>query len=100
MAFAFPFFSAKRALGWTVVDAQGGLLGVTVDTTGAKPRVRMHAQRTSPRPPTSADWQQLANELGGFKFPVLALLGRSEYQIFWVDKATVRPKLQRPDSHW
>lgn len=85
----------KRNTGWTAVDGQGGLFGVTVDTsrkTGPKPRVVRHAHIVSNPVPEPAEFQLLARQLSESKFPVIGLLNRSEYQIFLVDKAMVRPE--------
>lgn len=103
MAFSFPFAFAPQASGWTVVDGQGGWFAVTVDNArknGAKPRVLAHARLAQDQEAAQTNLKPLLLQLGNSPYPVLGLLSRSEYQMFLVDKAVVRPEEMLQSLRW
>jgi len=103
MPFSLKSAFSKGTTGWTAIDGQGGFLGVTVDTSrkiSKKPRVIKHASAAPDAKSKLVGLQQVSRLLGELGFPVIGLLDRSEYQIFLVDKAAVRPEEMLQSLRW
>lgn len=79
--------------GWTAIDMQGGMFGVSVrlPTAGKrKPQLLQRAVFPGQRA-EGAVLAQMARTLSSDKLPTVTLLGRRDYQLFMVDKPAVRP---------
>lgn len=103
MSFSLKSAFSKRTTGWTAVDAQGGLFGVTVDTSrkfSKKPRVIQNASAAADAKSKLDGIQQISRQLGDSGYPVIGLLDRNEYQIFLVDKAAVRAEEMLQSLRW
>lgn len=90
-----PFKSllSFKSDGWSAIDMQGGMFGVNVrlpEMAGRKPVVVQRAAFAG----QSADvavLAQMGRVLAPDKFHAVTLLGRRDYQLFMLDKPTVRP---------
>lgn len=93
---------SRSPLGWTAIDCQGGLMGVSVKLP-AKPNDRAvvlhHAafQHASAKP---AELMRLMKTLKDANFPLIHVLGHKDYQMFLVDKAAVRPEEMESSLRW
>jgi MSHA biogenesis protein MshI len=93
MSRSFKSLLSLQPKGWSAVDLQGGLFGVSVqlpEVAGGKPivlqRVAFPAQEVD-----AAVLAQMGRVWGGGNLNLVTVLGRHEYQLFMVDKPAVRP---------
>lgn len=88
--------------GWTAIDCQGGMFGVSVKsprTFDERALVVQHAAM----PGVSLDQANLAQMsklMHGHSYPLIHVLGRKEYQMFLVDKAAVKPEEMESSLRW
>ena len=88
--------------GWTALDCQGGIYGVSVKsprTFDERAVVIKHAAI----PGVSLDQASLAQMdklMHGHGFPLVHVLAHKEYQMFLVDKAAVRPEEMESSLRW
>ena len=83
----------RQSNGWSAIDLQGGVFGVSVKLPqhkGHKPVVVHHEMFQDQTVVDGSVLAQLGRSLMGNKFETVALLGRQQYQIFMVDKPAVR----------
>ncbi len=93
MNFSLQSLWSSEPGGWSAIDMQDGMFGVNVRLPVAgqrKPRVLQRAAFPT-QSPDSAVLAQMGRALASDKFPVVNLLGRHDYQLFMVDKPSVRP---------
>ena len=79
--------------GWSAIDMQGGVFGVKVrlpKKEGAKPVV-LQCVAYPGQAAEGAVLGQMARALSNGSHPVVALLGRHDYQMFLIDKPAVKP---------
>ncbi|MEY5029235.1 MAG: hypothetical protein RLZ63_1550 [Pseudomonadota bacterium] len=90
---SFQSLWTRRPVGWSAVDLQGGVFGVSVQMPGRKGEKPLVLAYDAFEGQTVVDGSVLA-QLGRAvmlnKFATVALLGRQQYQIFMVDKPAVR----------
>ena len=90
---SFQSLWTRRPVGWSAVDLQGGVFGVSVQMPGhkgEKPLVLAHDAFEGQTVVDGAVLAQLGRTVMLNKFATVALLGRQQYQIFMVDKPAVR----------
>lgn len=88
--------------GWTALDCQGGIYGVSVKsprTFDERAVVIKHAaiSGVSLDQASLAQMDKLMHDHG---FPLVHVLARKEYQMFLVDKAAVRPEEMESSLRW
>ena len=94
MNFSLKSLWNRQAGGWSAVDMQGGVFGVSVklpQRVGAKPVVVQHVVFLGQQVADGAVLAQMARGLAGSAFETVTLLARHQYQVFMVDKPAVRP---------
>lgn len=100
MSFKWPWTRGPE--GWTAIDSDGGLIGVRVKSPrkiGERARVLQHA--TMPNAVLDqANLRQLGKLMQNSRSPLVHVLGRQDYQMFLVDKATVRPDEMLSNLRW
>ncbi len=100
MLFKWPW--SGRPDGWTVIDAQDGLYGVSVKSPrkpGERPTVVSHG--ALPRGTLDeTSMVQLGKLMHANGFPLIHVLSRKEYQMFLVDKAAVRAEELEGSLRW
>lgn len=84
---------SSEPAGWTAIDVQDGMFGVNVRLPAPGQRKPRVLQRVAFPTQTldSAVLGQMGRTLAPDKLSVVTLLGRREYQLFMVDKPSVRP---------
>lgn len=100
MSFKWPWRSGPD--GWTVIDCQGGLYGVSVKPP-RKPGERSTVVKHAAMPRVTLDQAnliQMSKLMQDTGFPFIHVLGRKEYQIFLVDKSAVRPEEMEGSLRW
>lgn len=88
--------------GWTAIDCQGGLLGVSVKLP-TKPNERAIVLKHAAFPGASVKPSELTRLMKALKdtnYPLIHVLGHKDYQIFLVDKAAVRPEEMESSLRW
>lgn len=93
MNFSLKSLWPRNPGGWSAVDMQGGIFGVSVklpQQKGGKPTVLQHMAFLGQTEVNASVLAQLGRSLTGSKFEMVAMLGRHQYQIFMVDKPAVR----------
>ena len=88
--------------GWTAIDCQGGIFGVSVKSP-RKPGDRAVVVKHASMPSASLDQAnltQMSKLLHDQGFPLVHVLARKEYQMFLVDKAAVRPEEMESSLRW
>lgn len=93
MNFSLKSLWTRQSSGWSAVDLQGGVFGVSVklpQQKGQKPVVLQHEAFQEQTVVDGAVLAQLGRSLTSHKFETVAILGRHQYQIFMVDKPAVR----------
>ena len=92
MNLSLKFLWSSEPTGWTAIDVQDGMFGVNVRLPAPgqrKPRVLQRAAFPGQNL-DSAVLGQMSRTLAHDKLSVVTLLGRREYQLFMVDKPSVR----------
>mgnify|MGYP000237460447 CR=1 FL=1 len=88
--------------GWTAIDCQGGMFGVSVKsprTFDERAVVEKHASMPGVNL-DQANLVQMGKLMHGHGFPLVHLLGRKEYQMFLVDKAAVKAEEMESSLRW
>lgn len=93
MNLSFKSLWSFEPVGWSAIDMQGGVFGVSVRLPAAGKRKPQVLQRAAFPAQTidAAVLAQMGRTLSSEKFPTVTLLGRRDYQLFMVDKPAVRP---------
>lgn len=88
--------------GWTAIDCQGGIFGVSVAsprTFDERARVVQHAALPGVNL-DPANLVQMGKLMHGHGYPLIHMLGRKEYQMFLIDKAAVKPEEMESSLRW
>jgi MSHA biogenesis protein MshI len=93
MNLSFKSLWSSEPGGWSAVDMQGGMFGVNVRLPVAGQRKPRVLQRVAfpEQVVDSAVLAQMGRTLASDRLPLVALLGRHDYQLFMLDKPAVRP---------
>lgn len=90
------------AIGWTSIDCQDGLFGVSVRSprvADEKPHVVRHAALPREKA-TSENLSKFKNQIESADFKWVSVLDRNDYQMMLVDKATVSESEMEQSLRW
>lgn len=99
---AFKWLLPHGPDGWTAIDCQNGMFGVSVKSPtqrGERAKVLQYAAL----PRANLDQTsliQMGKLMHGQDLPLIHVLSRKEYQMFLVDKAAVRPEEMESSLRW
>ena len=99
---AFKWLLPHGPDGWTAIDCQNGMFGVSVKSPtqrGERAKVLKHVAM----PGANLDQTsliQMGKLMHGQDLPLIHVLARKEYQMFLVDKAAVRPEEMESSLRW
>ena len=99
---AFKWLLPHGPDGWTAIDCQNGMFGVSVKSPtqrGQRAKVLKHVAM----PGANLDQTsliQMGKLMHGQDLPLIHVLARKEYQMFLVDKAAVRPEEMESSLRW